>query len=95
MHRVGLAGFVGVGLYPVLAFPSHVGEPLQHIHERCICSPPDWQGNREHYGRNYYTHLPMKNLHLSREFAPRLVPALQELVGSRVTEVCPFAEYSL
>jgi hypothetical protein len=31
----------------------------------------------------------VKNLHLSREFVPRITPALQELVGERVTEVLP------
>jgi hypothetical protein len=31
----------------------------------------------------------VKNLYLSEEFALRIVPALQELVGSRATEVLP------
>jgi hypothetical protein len=31
----------------------------------------------------------VKNLHLSREFTPRIVPALQELVKERKTEVLP------
>ena len=31
----------------------------------------------------------VKTLYLSREFAPRIAPALQELVGGRVTEVLP------
>jgi hypothetical protein len=31
----------------------------------------------------------VKNLYLSEEFAPRIGPALQELVGPRVTEVLP------
>jgi hypothetical protein len=31
----------------------------------------------------------VKNLYLSKEFAPRILPALQELVGSRATEVLP------
>jgi hypothetical protein len=31
----------------------------------------------------------VKNLYLSREFVPRIVPTLQELVGERVTEVLP------
>ena len=30
-----------------------------------------------------------RNLYLSKEFAPRLAPALQELVGERATEVLP------
>ncbi len=31
----------------------------------------------------------VKDLHLSREFVPRITPALRELVGERVTEVLP------
>jgi hypothetical protein len=31
----------------------------------------------------------VKNLHLSEEFASRIMPALQELVGERSTEVLP------
>jgi hypothetical protein len=31
----------------------------------------------------------VKNLHLSQEFAPRIAPSLQELVGGRTTEVLP------
>jgi hypothetical protein len=31
----------------------------------------------------------VKNLYLSREFAPRIAPALQELTGERTTEVLP------
>ena len=31
----------------------------------------------------------MKDLYLSRQFAPRVAPALQEPVGDRMTEVLP------
>jgi hypothetical protein len=31
----------------------------------------------------------LKDLHLSREFLPRIAPAFQELAGERVTEVLP------
>jgi hypothetical protein len=31
----------------------------------------------------------VKNLYLSKQFAPRIAPALQELVGDRTTEVLP------
>ena len=31
----------------------------------------------------------LKSFHLSKEFVPRIAPALQELVGSRTTEVLP------
>jgi len=31
----------------------------------------------------------VKNLYVSEDFVPRILPALQELVGSRATEVLP------
>ena len=34
----------------------------------------------------------LKNLYLSKEFAPRIVPTLQELVGGRTTKVLPTLE---
>ena len=34
----------------------------------------------------------VKNLYLSREYVPRIEPALQELVGVRTTEVLPTLE---
>ena len=52
---------------------------------------PHWQ---DHIGNTLWLELlqpfaAVKNLHLCEEFAPRIVPALQELVGSRATEVLP------
>jgi len=57
-------------------------------------SPPDWQDDIEN-GQWLEVLSPfaaVKNLYLSHEFAPRIVPALQELVGERVTEVLPALE---
>ena len=34
----------------------------------------------------------VKNLYVCKEFVPRIVPALQELVGGRMTEVLPTLE---
>ena len=34
----------------------------------------------------------VKNLYISKEFAPRIMPALEELVGARTTEVLPTLE---
>ena len=34
----------------------------------------------------------VKNLYLSKQFIPRIAPALQELVGSRTTEILPALE---
>jgi hypothetical protein len=36
-----------------------------------------------------YPFMAVKNLYLSKQVAPRIVPALQELVGTRTTEVLP------
>jgi hypothetical protein len=52
---------------------------------------PDWQDNIENalwleLLRPFTT---VENLYLSKEFARRIVPALQELVGGRTTEVFP------
>jgi hypothetical protein len=54
-------------------------------------SPPDWQDDIEN-GQWLEVLSPftaVKDLYISHEFAPRIVPALQELVGERVTEVLP------
>ena len=54
-------------------------------------SQPDWQDNIENtlWLELLHPFTAVKNLYLSEEFAPRIVPALQELVGGRTTEVLP------
>jgi F-box-like len=54
-------------------------------------SPSDWQDNIENaLWLELFRHFPaVKNLYLDVEFAPRIMPALQELVGGRTTEVLP------
>jgi hypothetical protein len=52
---------------------------------------PLWQGNIEN---SYWLDVlqpftAVKNLYLSKEFAPRIAPFLQELVGQRATETLP------
>ena len=51
----------------------------------------DWQDNIENVVWLELLHpfAAVKNLYLSKEFVPRFVPALQELVGDRTTEVLP------
>ena len=53
-----------------------------------------WQGNVENalWLRLLHPFTSVKNLYLSEEFARRIVPALQELVGVRATEVLPTLE---
>jgi hypothetical protein len=61
-----------------------------YIHEHPY-PQPYWQGNIENTLWLELSHpfTTVKNLYLSRTFAPRIVPALQELVGGRTTEVLP------
>ena len=54
-------------------------------------SPPDWRDNIENtlWLELLHPFSAVKNLYLSKEFAVRIAPALQELVGSRTMEVLP------
>jgi hypothetical protein len=54
-------------------------------------SQPTWQDNIENRQWLELLHpfSTVKDLYLSKEFAPRIVPALQELVGNRTAEVLP------
>jgi hypothetical protein len=55
---------------------------------------PDWQDNIENTLWLGLLHLftAVKNLYLSKKFAPHIVAALQELVGDRTTEVLPMLQ---
>jgi hypothetical protein len=50
-----------------------------------------WQDNIENslWLELLHPFRPVKNVYISKEFAPRIVPALKELVGSRAMEVLP------
>ena len=54
-------------------------------------SPPEWQDDIENaqWLEVLSPFTAVNNLYISHELAPRIVPALQELVGERVTEVLP------
>jgi hypothetical protein len=54
-------------------------------------SEPDWKDNVENglWLALLHPFTAVKNLRLSKEFAPRILPALQELVGGRMPEVLP------
>ena len=54
-------------------------------------SPPDWQDDIENcqWLELLSPFTAVKDLYISHDFAPRIVPALQELVGERITEVLP------
>jgi hypothetical protein len=52
---------------------------------------PDWHDNIENilWLELLHPFTAVKNIYLSEEFAPRIVSALQELVGGSTTEVLP------
>jgi hypothetical protein len=61
-----------------------------YIYEKTY-SQPDWQDNVENtlWLELLHPFATAKNLYISDEFAPRVVPALKELVGRRTTDVLP------
>jgi hypothetical protein len=61
-----------------------------YIH-KVLNSRPDWQDNVENalWLELLKPFTTVKNLYLCEEFAPRIMRALQELVGGRTTEVLP------
>jgi hypothetical protein len=61
-----------------------------YIHKDPI-SQPDWQDNIENaMWLELLLRFPtVKKLYLCKEFAPRVMPAVQEFVGVRTTEVLP------
>ena len=62
-----------------------------YIYERLYGEQPDWRDNIENtlWLELLHRFTTVKNLYLSKEFAQRIVAALQELVGGRTTEVLP------
>ena len=62
-----------------------------YIYEHWYGEQPDWRDNIENtlWLDLLHRFSTVKNLYLSKEFAPRIVAALQELVGGRTTEVLP------
>ena len=61
-----------------------------YIYEN-LHSPPDWKDGIENteWLDLLLPFTAVKNLYLSKQFAPRIAPALQELTGGRTTEVLP------
>jgi hypothetical protein len=93
MGRVRLANFViGAGLHLLLASPFQVGGSL-HLRGDKIATK--LEGQHREYAMagtvvsiyHYQGSLPV--LYLSEKIAPRIAPALEELVGDRATEVLP------
>ena len=69
--------------------------PFSSLEDLYISKSPswrsDWPDNIENslWMELLQSFTAVKNLYLSKEFAPRIVPSLQELVGERTTEVLP------
>jgi hypothetical protein len=74
------------------SFPRTVIPTVEHLSvlEETL-SPPQWQDDIENSQWLELLHqfTSVKNLYLSKEFAPRIAPSLQELVGRRATEALP------
>jgi len=69
--------------------------PISTLEDLSILEDPDWRPRWQDDVENtlwlelLHPFAAVKNLYLSKEFAPRIAPALQELVGGRTTEVLP------
>jgi hypothetical protein len=69
--------------------------PFSTLEDLYIYDSVNWQIDREDYVENTQwlvllrTFIAAKNLYLSEEMASRIVPALNELVGGRATEMLP------
>jgi hypothetical protein len=73
-------------------FPRSFIGMVEQLSIRGICySKLDWPDDVEDSKWLELLHpfTAVKDLHLSKEFAPRIAPSLQELVGGRTTEVLP------
>jgi hypothetical protein len=74
------------------SFPQVLIPAVEHLYilDKKL-SEPRWQEDIEssQWLELFHPFTAAKALYISREFAPRVVPALQELVGERVTEALP------
>ena len=76
-----------------LSFPQDLISAMEHlsIEYRCPSLATPWQDDVEDSQWLEFLHpfTGVKTLYISEEFTPRVAPAMQELVGERVTEVLP------
>ena len=78
------------------SFPWTLISSLEHLYiydDECL--RPLWQDDIEdsQWLELLQPFIAVKNLHLSREFTPRIVPVLQELVKNRMTGVLPALQH--
>jgi hypothetical protein len=74
------------------SFPQALIQTVEHLYIlEDTHSRPRWQDDTETSDWLEILHpfTAVKNLYLSKEFAPRIAPSLQELVGQRATETLP------
>ena len=73
------------------SFPLAIIPGVERLHILDGSPPPEWQDDVENsqWIELLRSFTAVKGLYICREFAPRVVPALQELVGERATEVLP------
>ena len=64
---------------------------VERLHIQGLSWPPDWQDDVENsqWLELFHPFTAVKALYVSSEFTSRIAPALNELVGERVTEVLP------
>ena len=72
--------------------------PVSTLEDLSICEDryerPHWEDDVENtlWLDLLRSFVAVKNLYISKEFVPRIAPALQELVGRRTTEALPAVE---
>ena len=76
------------------SFPQVLIRMVEHLHiseDEYEYERPHWQDDIEvsQWLEGLRPFTALKHLHVSREFLPRIAPALQELAGEPVTEVLP------
>jgi hypothetical protein len=73
------------------SFPQALIPMVERLYIRRESLQLDWQDDIENsqWLEFFYPFTGVKDLYISSEFAPRIAPALQELVGERALEVLP------
>ena len=73
------------------SFPQTLIPAVEHLYIQSGFPQPRWQNDIENnqWLELLHSFTAAKGLYISQAFTPRIVPALQELVGERVTEVLP------
>ncbi len=79
-------------LAQICTLSLHLFSTMENLHiDEARYSPPNWKDDIENteWLDLLLPFTTVKNLYLSKQFAPRVAPALQELTGGRTTEALP------